>query len=178
MSKVFMGKTALMSSLSCDSVIAGAFSPQPDSHVPKEEVSQHAGDHMVTPPWIFSHLVMVHPEIRFSLLKALFDSPAHPREPDKGLQSRGSVRIRNEVRVCGYLSFDRSSNNQPDATIRLSVFGQNHPSLHKLIGNGAFRSLRDRTAIPEIVVSTLRQFFKGDRFLFPVRKNPFLSSPA
>jgi hypothetical protein len=37
-----------MSSLSCDSVIAGAFFPQSDSHVPEEEVSQHTGDHMVS----------------------------------------------------------------------------------------------------------------------------------
>ena len=53
-----MGKTALMSNLSCDSAIAGAFFPQPDSHVPEEEVGQHASNHMVTPPRIFSHLVV------------------------------------------------------------------------------------------------------------------------
>src|SRR4030042_6886604 len=88
-SNTFMGKTALMSNLSCDSVIAGAFFPQPDSHVPEEEVSQHAGDHMVAPPRIFSYLVMVHPQVGFGLLEALFDSPANPREPDKGLQSGG-----------------------------------------------------------------------------------------
>ncbi|MDO9028278.1 MAG: hypothetical protein Q7U68_05395, partial [Candidatus Roizmanbacteria bacterium] len=62
-SKTFIGKTALMSSLRCVSVIAGAFFPQSDSHVPEEEVSQHAGDHMVSPPRKFSHLVMVHPQI-------------------------------------------------------------------------------------------------------------------
>jgi len=39
-----MGNTALMISLSCDSVIAGAFSPQSDSHVPEKEMIQHTGD--------------------------------------------------------------------------------------------------------------------------------------
>ena len=84
-SNIFIGNTALMSSLSCDSVIAGAFSPQSDSHVAEEEVSQHTGEHMVSPPRIFSHLIMVHPQIGFGFLEALFDSPANPREPDKSL---------------------------------------------------------------------------------------------
>jgi len=44
-----MRNNVLMSRLSCNSVIAGAFFPQPYSHVPEEEVGQHVGDHMVTP---------------------------------------------------------------------------------------------------------------------------------
>ena len=82
-SKVFMGNTTLMSSLSCDSVIAGAFFPQPDSHVPEEKMSQHAGDHMVTPPRIFSHLVVIHPQICLGLLEALFDGPTDPESQTK-----------------------------------------------------------------------------------------------
>ena len=50
-------------------------------------MSQHAGDHMVSPPRKFSHLVVIHPQIGFGLLEALFDSPANPREPDKAFES-------------------------------------------------------------------------------------------
>src|SRR4030067_301043 len=103
-SNTFMGNTALMSNLSCDSVIAGAFFPKSDSHVPEEEVSQHTGDHMVSPPRKFSHLIMVHPQIGFGLLEALFDSPANPREPDKGLQPGGSPRIAEEEGGWGIFS--------------------------------------------------------------------------
>ena len=173
-SKTFIGNTALMSSLSCDSVIAGAFFPQSDSHVPEEEVSQHTGDHMVSPPRKFSHLVMVHPQIGLGLLEALFDSPANPREPDKGLQSGGSTRIGDEEGVCGILS-DGTANKQPDPFVRHTVFGQNHPFLHKLIGHGTLRSLGDLAAIPEIVVRALGQFLKRDRLGRCCSKNPLLS---
>jgi len=95
-----MGQTALMSNLSCDSVIAGAFFPQPESRVPEEEVTQHAGDHMVAPPRIFSYLVMVHPQVGFGFLETLLHGPADPGEPDKGLQPGGSTGVRDEVGVC------------------------------------------------------------------------------
>src|SRR3990172_9761031 len=97
----FMGNTALMSSLSCDSVIAGAFSPPPDSHMPKEKMSQHAGQHMMTPPGKLSHLVVIHPQVRFGFLKALLDSPANPCKPDKNLQACGSAGVRDEVGISG-----------------------------------------------------------------------------
>ena len=38
----FMGRTTLIKTLSCDSVIDGAFFPQPDFQVPKKKVCQHA----------------------------------------------------------------------------------------------------------------------------------------
>ena len=80
-----MGNTALMRSLSCDSVMAGAFFPQPDSHVPEEKMSQHAGQHMVAPPGKLPYLVVIHSQVRFGFLEALLDGPAHSRKPDKGL---------------------------------------------------------------------------------------------
>ena len=132
-SKTFIGNTALMSSLSCDSVIAGAFFPQSDSHVPEEEVSQHTGDHMMSPPGKLPHLVVIHPQIRFGFLKTLLDGPANPREPDKGFQSSGSAGIRDEVGISG--AFPKSpANEQPNRPVRLSVFAQNDPALHKFVG--------------------------------------------
>src|SRR3990172_2632031 len=122
-SNIFMGNTALMSSLSCDSVIAGAFFPQPDSHVPEEKMSQHACQHMMAPPWKLSHLVMIHPQVRFGLLKALLDGPANPCKPDKNLQPSGSAGVRDEVGVRGTFP-QGSAHDQPDVPVRLSVFGQ------------------------------------------------------
>ena len=130
--KTFMGNTALMSSLSCDSVIAGAFFPQPDSHVPEEEMSQHASQHMVSPPRKLPHLVVIHPQIRFGLLKTLLNGPANPREPDEVLQVGGSVCVRDEIGISG-ASPKSSANDQPNRPIGLSVFTKNDPALHKLI---------------------------------------------
>ena len=152
----FMGNTALMSNLSCDSVIAGAFFPQSDSHVPEEKMRQHAGDHMVAPPRIFSHLIMVHSQVGFGFLEALLDGPTHTREPNKSFEPGGSARVRDEVGVSGFLS-KSPADNQPDFPVRHSVFGQNHPFFHKLISYGTFRSLGDLAAIPEIVVRALGQ---------------------
>jgi len=154
MSKDFMGNTALMISLSCDSVIAGAFFPQPDPHVPQEEMGQHAGDHMVAPPRIFSHLIMVHSQIRLGLFKALFDGPAHPGEPDKGLKSGGSAGIRNEVGVCVHTPAEGSADNQPNTSLWFSMLGQNHSLLHKLIGDWTLCPFRDRAEVSGTVYPT------------------------
>ena len=122
-----------MSSLSCDSVIAGAFSPQPDSHVPEEKMSQHGGQHMVSPPRKLPHLVVIHPQIRFGFLKTLLDGPANPREPDKGFQAGGSVGVRDKVGEVGIFP-GGSANDQPNRSIGLAIFGQNNTTLHKLVG--------------------------------------------
>ena len=50
-------------------------------------MSQHACQHMVSPSGKLPHLVVIHPKIRFGLLKALLDGPANPREPDKAFES-------------------------------------------------------------------------------------------
>jgi hypothetical protein len=82
-SNTFIGNTAPMSNLSCDSVIAGAFFPQPDSHVPEEKMSQHASQHMMPPSGKLPHLVMIHAQVRFGLFKTLLDGPSYTRKPDK-----------------------------------------------------------------------------------------------
>src|SRR3990172_8568186 len=171
-SKTFMGNTALMSSLSCDSVIAGAFFPQPDSNVPEEKMSQHACQHMVPPPEKLPHLVVIHPQIRFGLLKALLDGPANPRKPDEVLQVGGSICVRDEVGISS--SFSKSSaTDQPNRPVGLSVFTKNDPALHELVGHRPLRPLGNRPAIPEIVVRSPGDLFKGDGLLFGFRKDAF-----
>ena len=174
-SNIFIGNTALMSSISCDSVIAGAFFPQPDSHVPEEKMSQHAGQHMVSPPGKLPHLVMVHPQIRFGLLKALLDSPPNPRKPNEGFQAGGSASIRDEVGISSALP-KCPANNQPNRPVGLSGLTQNDPTFHKFIGHRPLRPLGDRPAIPEVVVRSPGDLFKGERFLSRFPKGCALSS--
>ena len=168
----FMGNTALISNLSCDSVMAGAFFPQPDSHMPEEKVSQHAGQHMVAPAGKLSHLVVIHPQVRFGFLEALLDGPAHPGKPDKGFKSDGSACVRDEVGIRG--AFPKApAYDQPDSSVGLSVFGQNDPLLHELIGDRPFRPLGHGTAIPEVLVRPPGDLLEGDRLLFGFCKNAF-----
>ena len=44
-------------------------------------MSQHACQHMMSPPRKLPHLVVIHPQIRFGFLKALLDGPTNPRKP-------------------------------------------------------------------------------------------------
>jgi len=160
-----MGNTALMSNLSCDSVMAGAFFPQPDSHVPEKKMSQHACQHMVSPSWKLPHLVVIHPQVRFGFLKTLLDGPANSGKPDKVLQMSGSACIRDEVGISGALS-KSPANDQPDCPVGLSVFGEDDPAFRELVGHWPLRPLGDRPAIPEVVVRSPGDLLEGDRFLF------------
>ena len=74
-----------MSSLSSDIVSEGAFFPQSDPHVPEKEVSQYAREHVMAPPGIFSHLVMIQAKLGFGFLEALFYGPSDAAQPDEGL---------------------------------------------------------------------------------------------
>jgi hypothetical protein len=96
-SKVFKGNTVANSVLSCDSVMAGAFFPQPDPQVPQEKVSEHAREHVVIPSRIFPHLIVIHPELTFCFLKALLDGPPDAAQPDKDLEPRAHRGIADVV---------------------------------------------------------------------------------
>ncbi len=135
-------------------------------------MSQHACQHMVSPPGKLPHLVMIHPQIRFGFLKALLDGPANSREPNEGFQSGGSIGVRDEVGISGAFS-KGPAHDQPNRPVGLSVFAQNDPTLHKLVGHRPLRPLGDRPAIPEIVVRSPGDLFKGDRFLLGFRKDAF-----
>jgi hypothetical protein len=60
---------------SCDTVRAGAFFSQAQLQVPQKKMRQHTYEYMVMPARIFPHFVVVHPEFRFALFKALFNRP-------------------------------------------------------------------------------------------------------
>ena len=81
----FIGNSSLSRTLSCDSVIDGAFFPHPDFQVPEEEMCQHGGYDVVVPSWKFPHLVVVHSQFCLGFLKTLFNSPSQTTEPHKGL---------------------------------------------------------------------------------------------
>jgi len=135
-------------------------------------MSQHTGQHMVSPPGKLPHLVVIHPQVRFGFLKALLDGPANPREPDEGFQTSGSAGVRDGVGINGTLP-KSSANDQPDCPVGLLVFTQNDPALHELVGYRPLRPLGNRPAIPEIVVRSSGDPFKGDRLLLGFRKDAF-----
>ena len=120
-------------------------------------MSQHACQHMVSPPRKLSHFVVIHPQIRFGLLKALLDGPANPREPDEGFQAGGSAGVRDEVGISG--AFPKSpAYDQPNCPVGLPVFTQNDLALHELGCHRSLRPLGDRPAIPEVVVRSLSMY--------------------
>ena len=64
-------------------------------------MSQHGGQHMMSPSGKLPHLVVRHSQIQFGFLKTLFDGPANSREPDKGFQAGGSAGVRDKVGEVG-----------------------------------------------------------------------------
>jgi len=57
------------STLSCESVIAGAFFSQSDFGVPEKEMTKHACQNMMMPSWKFSHFILIHAELGFAFFK-------------------------------------------------------------------------------------------------------------
>lgn len=144
--------------------MAGAFSPQPDPHVPEEEMRQHGGNHMVPPCWKLSHLVVIHVQIRLGLFKALLNGPAYAGEPDKRFQPVGSGRVGDKIGVGARVSVNGPANNEPDSTVGLPVPCYHDLLLHELIGNGTLGTFGHLPPIPEVVVRPpSRQLFEGDR---------------
>ena len=64
----------------------GAFFFQTELQVPEEEMTQHAGYHMVMPAWKFAHLVMVHAQVGFGFLETLLNCPTQAAQPDESRQ--------------------------------------------------------------------------------------------
>ena len=77
-----IGSRHCISILTCDSVMEGAFFPQPDNQVPKKEMGHNTGEHMVVPPLEFSHFVVVHSKLSFALFKSLLNSPTKTTKPN------------------------------------------------------------------------------------------------
>ena len=81
--KTFRGKTTSNNRRTCETVSAGAFFFQPDLEMPEKEMRQHTRQHMVVPPGVFAHFIVAHAQFGFRFLKALFNRPSHPTEPDQ-----------------------------------------------------------------------------------------------
>ena len=73
---------------SCDTVRAGAFFSQAQLQVPQKEMGQHGRQYMVVPAGVFTHFIVVHPQLSFPFFEALFDGPPHATEPDKNAPRR------------------------------------------------------------------------------------------
>ena len=54
---------------------------QPAVQVPEKEMRQHTREHVMVPARVFAHFIVVHPQLRFRFLEALFDRPPHATEP-------------------------------------------------------------------------------------------------
>ncbi len=91
------GNSALNKVLSSDSVMDGAFFPQPDFQVPEEKMSQHARYYVMMPAGVLSHLILVHSQLGFGLFKALLDGPSQSAEPDKSWQPCTDRCIADEI---------------------------------------------------------------------------------
>src|SRR5215470_10208445 len=94
--KTLRGKTTSNNLRTCETVSAGAFFFQPDLEMPQKEMGQHTGQHMVMPARVFAHFIVVHPQLRFRFLEALFDRPPHATEPHEQTQwgtQRGVAEI-------------------------------------------------------------------------------------
>src|SRR5215813_1581462 len=79
--KTLRGNTTSNNLRTCEIVSAGAFFFQPELEMPQKEVGQHTGEHVMVPARVFADFIVVHPQLRFRFLKALFDGPPHPTEP-------------------------------------------------------------------------------------------------
>src|SRR5919199_3911689 len=71
--KTLRGKTTSNNLRTCETVSAGAFFFQSHLEMPQKEMGQHTGQHMVMPARVFAHFIVVHPQLRFRFLEALFN---------------------------------------------------------------------------------------------------------
>ena len=116
-SKHLMGSTVLSKILSCESVMSGAFFPQPNPDVPQEKVSEHAGEDVVIPGWILSHLRVVHSELSLGFLKDLLDGPTNPAQTNEAVESGAHRGIADKVPAA--LPIEASLQGEPHRPGRL-----------------------------------------------------------
>ena len=101
------GNTRFIGTLSCDSVMDGAFFPQPDFQVPEKEVGQHARGDVMMPASKLSDFIVLHAQFGFGLLEALLNCPAQATEPDQRFKAPSAGGVGDEIAVTreliGYL---------------------------------------------------------------------------
>jgi hypothetical protein len=54
---------------SWDTVSTGAFFPQAQLEPPQKKMRQHRREHMVVPPGVFAHFIVIHPQFGFPFFK-------------------------------------------------------------------------------------------------------------
>ena len=96
--KTLRGNTTSNNLRTCEIVSAGAFFFQPELEMPEKEVGQHTREYVMVPARILPDFILVHPQLRFRFLEALFDGPPDPTEPHQetpGRTERSVTKISN-----------------------------------------------------------------------------------
>src|SRR5215510_8587544 len=92
--------------------------------------------------------LLVHPQLRFRFLEALFDGPPDPTEPHQETQGR-TERSVTEIIPVPWMGTEGPLDEQPHRRRGLSPLAQPEPFAGELVGDGAFGPLRHGAAIPE-----------------------------
>jgi hypothetical protein len=105
--------------------------------MPQKEMGEHTREHVMVPPRVFAHFVVVHPEFSFRFLEALFNGPPHPTEPDQQPQgdTQGSV---TEIVPIPRMRAEGALDESPHGRGGLPRFAQHEPFAGELIRDGAF----------------------------------------
>ncbi len=135
--------------LSCESVMSGAFFPQPYPKMPQKVVSEYAGQDVVVPRRVLSHLVVIHPDLSFGLLKALLNCPPNAAQPYKGRKPRAQRRVADEKPVLFLIKC--ALHNEPNRTGGKPLFAKRHSSSGELVSDGSFGSFGDGSGKPESI---------------------------
>src|SRR5919199_4898294 len=124
--KTLRGNTTSNNLRTCETVIVGAFFFQPDLQMPEEEMGQHTRQHVMVPPRVFPPFIVIHPEVGFRFLEALFDRPPDPTEPDQQAQRDTQGGVAQVVPV-PRMRPEGALHEQPHGRGRLSVLTQQEP---------------------------------------------------
>src|SRR5919199_6639826 len=146
--KTLRGNTTANNRRTCETVSAGAFFFQPELEMPEKEVGQHTREHVMMPSGIFAHLIVVHPQLRFRFLEALFDGPPDPTEPHQETQGR-TERSGTEIIPVPWMGPEGPLDEQPHRRRGVPLLAEHDPFAGELVGDGAFGPLRHGAAIPE-----------------------------
>lgn len=124
--------------------------------MPQKEMGQHTCEHVMMPPWVFTHLIVVHAQFGFRFLEALFNGPPHPTEPDQQAQGNTQGSVAEVVPVLR-MGAKRPLDEQPYGRGRLPVLTQHDPFAREFVGQGPFGAFGDGAAIPECRGDVVRE---------------------
>src|ERR671939_1479770 len=97
--KTLRGKTTSNNLRTCETVSAGAFFFQPHLEMPEKEMGQQTREHVMVPARVFADFIVVHPQLRFRFLEALFDGPPRTTEPDQQPQGDTQRSVTERVPI-------------------------------------------------------------------------------